>query len=124
MRSDRGNATVEFVAVVPLVLLVGLSVLQFALLAHAQSVVDAAAGEAARVAAVSAEPLAAARSAAEDMIGSALGEVPITGFSMSHGRASGMETVSVTVQARPALALLPDVVEVSGTGRALVEAAP
>jgi len=121
MRSDRGNAVVEFVAVVPLVLIVGLAVVQVALLAHTRSVVQAAAMDAARTAAVSAHPDQAARSAAEAALREGLGDVPITSIAATTTVTSGMPVVSVHVETRPDLFLLPDVVAVSATRQALAE---
>ncbi len=122
MKDDPGNAAVEFVAVVPLLFLVGLTVLQLALLAHAQSVVRAAAAEAARVAAVSADP-ASARERADQIIADALGDVPISDFRLTTGAVSGLPVVAVVIEARPQLALLPDFVTVTGSSRALREGA-
>lgn len=124
MTSERGNATVEFVAVVPLLFVVGMGVLQLALLAHAQGIVGAAASEAARAAAVSVDPGRSAREAAQAVMDDALGGVPISGFQLTGARESGLPVVAVEVRARPQLLMLPDVVEIAGTGRALVEAAP
>ena len=63
-RVDRGQATVELVLVLPLVVLLSLLVVQVALLARAQVLVTHAAREGARAAAVDPVP-AAARAAAE-----------------------------------------------------------
>lgn len=121
---QRGSAAVEFVAVVPLLFLVGLAVLQVAMYAHAKSVVDTAAGEAARVAAVSAEPSEAARRAAEDVLGQAMGGVPLSGISVQHRSVAGLAVVAVEVRARPHLALLPVQPVLTGRGQALVEGQP
>lgn len=124
MRSDRGNAVVEFVAVVPLLFLVGLGVLQVGLYAHAKSLVDTAATEAARVAAVSADPVRAARATAEEILGEALIGVPIVGLQVSSEYASGLPVVAVRLQARADMHLLPGDPLLSGRGRALIEAQP
>ncbi len=120
-RPDRGNATVEFVAVVPLLVLVGLTVLQLVLLAHAKAIVSAAAAESARVAAVAAAPQSAAHRTATDMVAEGLGGMPLTDFRLTSHEVSGVPVVTVRVEARPRLALLPDVAVVSGTGHALLE---
>ena len=122
MRSDRGNAVVEFVAVVPLLLIVGLAVVQVALLAHTRSVVQAAATDAARTAATSAQPQQAARNVAEDVLRAGLGDVPISSLTTTTGAVSGMPVVSVHLEARPDLFMLPDAVVVSATRHALMEA--
>ncbi len=121
---DRGNASVEFVAVVPLLFLVGIAVLQLALLAHAQAVVGAAASQSARAAAVSAQPEPAARAAADEVLGTALAGMPVAEFSITEEVAAGIPVIAVRIEARPDLFLLPDVAVVSGIGRALVEGGP
>lgn len=123
MNTDDGSAVVEFVAVVPLLFATGLAVLQLVLVAHVQAVVDAAASSAARAAAVSFEPGPAARARAEQLLGSALGDVPMTGFALTEGQRGGLPVMTVQVSARPDMLLLPDLVTVTGTGRALVEGA-
>ena len=119
--TDRGNATVEFVAVVPLLVLVGLTVLQLVLLAHAKSIVAAAAAESARVAAVSAAPEPAARQTAAGAVAQGLGGIPMSDFLLTRSEVSGAAVVRVRVEARPRLVLLPDLAVVSGTGHALLE---
>lgn len=124
MSRDRGNAAVEFVAVVPLLFLVGLAVLQVALFAHAAAVVGAAAAEAARVAAVSADPARAARQVAVEVLDEAMGGVPLTGFEVRRETVSGLPVIAVEVRARPDLALLPVDPVISRSGRAIVEVQP
>ena len=62
---DRGQAAVELALALPVVVLLLLGMLQVALVGRDQLAVELAAREAARAAAVSADPLAAARLAAE-----------------------------------------------------------
>lgn len=119
--ADRGNATVEFVAVVPLLFLVGLTVLQLVLLAHAKSIVSAAAAESARAAAVSAASEPAAQQTAAAVVVQGLGGMPMSDFRLTRNEVSGAAVVTVRVEARPRLVLLPDVAVVSGTGHALLE---
>ena len=121
MRTDRGNAVVEFVAVVPLLFLVGLGVLQLALYAHADSLVQEAAAQAARAAAVSADPDSAARTAVQDILGEALVAVPVVGLRVSAESAAGLPVIAVEVKARPEMHLLPGDPVITGRGRALVD---
>lgn len=121
MRNQQGNAAVEFVAVVPLLFLIGIAVLQVALFAHAKSLVDMAAVEAARAAAVSADPSAAARAVAEKLLAGTMGGVPLEKVSLQRGSVSGVPVITVEVRARPQLALLPVQPVLTGRGRALVE---
>lgn len=64
-RSDDGQATVELALLLPLVVVFVCAVLQVALVGRDQLVLELAAREAARAAAVSAEPDTAARLAAD-----------------------------------------------------------
>jgi Flp pilus assembly protein TadG len=121
IRADRGNATVEFVAVVPLLVVVGLTMLQLVLLAHAKSIVSAAATESARAAAVSAAPTESAHRAAATVVAQGLGGMPVTDLRLTRDVVAGAPVVTVRVEVRPRLALIPDVVLVSGTGHALLE---
>ena len=63
-RDDRGQAAVELALVFPLVVVMVLAVVQVALIARDQVVIELAAREAARAASVSADPHGAALSAA------------------------------------------------------------
>src|SRR3954468_9601621 len=63
LRAERGQASVELVAAVPFVLLVGLVAWQLVLAGHALSMCANAARVAARAEAVGGDPRAAARSA-------------------------------------------------------------
>ena len=63
-RGERGQATVEFALVLPVLVLVALLVVQVALVVRAQLLVHEAAREAARVASVEPEPAPAAAAAA------------------------------------------------------------
>jgi Flp pilus assembly protein TadG len=122
--ADRGNAAVEFVAIVPLLFLVGLTVLQLTLVAHAKSIVAAAAAESARAAAVSVSPATAARQTAAEVVADGLGGLPLTDFAIARGEVGGAPVVTVQIEVRPRLALVPDLAVVSGTGHALVEGEP
>ena len=59
LASERGNATVEFALVAPLLLAVGLAVLQIALALHVRATITAAAAEGARAAALAGSDLGA-----------------------------------------------------------------
>lgn len=69
MTRDRGQATVELALALPLVAVLVLGVVQLIVVARDQLAVDLAARDAARAAAVSADPLTAARRAAEEATG-------------------------------------------------------
>lgn len=63
MTRDRGQATVEFALVLPLVAILVLGIVQLVVVARDQLAVDLAAREGARAAAVAADPTAAAAAA-------------------------------------------------------------
>lgn len=93
-RSDRGQSTVEFALILPLVVLVLLSLLQVGLLLRDQLLVSAAAREGAREAAVSPDLGRVERAAARAAPG--LGLV----VEVSRGPRRG-DPVAVTVSAAP-----------------------
>ena len=110
MKRDRGQATVEAVLVLPLVVTMLLAVVQVGLIVRAQVLVTHAAREAARAAAVDDDPGAASRAAHE---ATALDDDRMT--VAVHGRDGPGSRVDVDVTYRvptdmPLIgALLPDV---------------
>lgn len=68
VRSDRGQATVEFAVVLPIVAVLVLGIVQLVVAARDQLAVELAAREGARAASVSASPHAAAVTAAADAV--------------------------------------------------------
>lgn len=68
MRRDHGQATVELALALPLVCLLLLGMVQVAVIGRAQLVVQLAAHEAVRAAAVSADPASAATAAAHHAV--------------------------------------------------------
>jgi Flp pilus assembly protein TadG len=111
-RDERGDTIVQTVIVAPALLLLIMLVVQFALIAHAQNVAEAAAQEgvsaARRFDATEADGQQAA-----DVALSSLGPRMLTGRSISVGRTPESVTVTVTGEA---LTLVP------GFGRTIVEA--
>jgi Flp pilus assembly protein TadG len=67
-RRDRGQATVEFAAALPLVVVVVLGIVQLVVVARDQLAVEVAARDAARAASVAATPAGAASQAAQRAI--------------------------------------------------------
>lgn len=121
---DAGNAVVEFVAVVPLLFGLGLGVVETVLMAHAQSIVTAAAAEAASVGAVSVEPGRAAQAAAADVVRRGLSgetslDVAVTGHTVR-----GLDVLQVEVLLHHDLLLLPRSVTLTGTSSSLWEGPP
>jgi Flp pilus assembly protein TadG len=120
---DRGNSTVDFALVAPLLVGVVLVVLQVALALHIRSTLTAAAGEGARVAAmVGASPALGEQRAREVLQGNFSSSV-ITQVHVRQVREAGLVLSQVTIVARlPLLGLLgPAVLEVRG--RAIQERA-
>lgn len=118
--ADPGSAVVEWVLVVPLLLTLAIGVIQIILLAHAASLTRTAATEAARAAAVSAEPGSAARSTVIDVVGGSLASVRIDEVRLSRGREAGLGVVSVDVRAVARMWGWGDVT-LTGSGFALAE---
>jgi Flp pilus assembly protein TadG len=93
-RGDSGEALLEIALVLPILLLLSLGMLDFGRAFHAKNIVDQAARESARVAAVSNDDKALATQRATDiMTGSGLAANAIN---VSDKDASGMVTVQVT----------------------------
>lgn len=98
--SDRGSATVEFVLVLPLIVLVLVACLEVAALARARVVVVAAAREGARVAATHPDPAEAV-----EAVKTALGESLVASARVSVARPHTVgRPVTVEVNVRQSLA--------------------
>jgi len=113
---DRGNSTVDFALVAPLLIAVALVVLQVALALHVRSTLTAAAGEGARVAAMAgANSVLGEQRASEVLQGNVAASV-ITEVRVEQVREAGLLLSQVTIKARlPLLGLLgPAVLEVHG----------
>jgi Flp pilus assembly protein TadG len=88
-RAETGQAAVELALALPVVVVLLLGMLQVALVGRDQLAIELAAREAARAAAVSADPAAAARSAADRVTTLRPLQVTVT---------AGADTVTVTVR--------------------------
>jgi Flp pilus assembly protein TadG len=115
-RSDRGSAVVDFVLVAPLLLLLGLAVVQFALVLHVRATLTSAAAEGARAASLAgADPLAGVRRAralvADNVAGSVVRRVTAGSVTVS-----GLPVMAVRIEAvLPLLGLLgPTTMTVEG----------
>ena len=102
---ERGQAAVELALALPVVVLLLLGVLQVALVGRDQLAIELAAREAARAAAVSADPVAAARLAAERVTSLRPLQVTVS---------SGGDAVTVTVSH-------PSATEVAMVGRLIAD---
>lgn len=121
LRGDGGSAVVEFVVVVPMLLLLVLGVLQVGLALHVRATVTAAAAEGARAAALAGGDAAVAGARIEDALSTSLASGVVESVSVTRVRRDGLAVVEVRVSARlPLVGLLgPTALDVQG--HALVE---
>ncbi len=121
--SDTGNATVEFALVAPLLLAVGLAVLQTALALHVRATVTSAAAEGARAAALAGADLAAGERRTRSLLAGSIAGGVVQRVTVRREVHDGTLVVAVGVDSQlPLLGLLgPTVMHVEG--HALAEAA-
>ncbi len=112
---------VEFVVVVPMLLLLLLGVLQVGLALHVRSTVTSAAAEGARAAALAGGDTRVARARIDDALSTSLASGVVERVSVTRVRRDGLAVVEVEVRARlPLIGLLgPQALVVQG--HALVE---
>jgi Flp pilus assembly protein TadG len=96
-RSQRGQSLVEAALALPLLLIVALGVIQFALYEHAENVAAGAAQEGARVAAAEDGTLAGGVERSESILQAGLGS---DARNVSVQAAESADTVSITVHGR------------------------
>lgn len=113
---DRGNSTVDFALVAPLLIGITLVVLQVALALHVRSTLTAAAGEGARVAAMAGASSTMGEQRAREVLQDNIAANVITDVRVRQVRELGLVLSQVTIRARlPLLGLLgPAVLEVNG----------
>jgi len=113
-RSDHGAAVVEFVVMVPVLLLVVLAVVQIALALYVRTTLASAAAEGARVAAVSDGAAGVRRTRAE--LSTSLAGGVVESVTARRSVAGGIVTIDLQVTARlPLVGLLgPSVLVVDG----------
>ena len=112
---------VEFVIVVPLLLVLVLGVLQVGLALHVRATVTSAAAEGARAAALAGGDTRVARARIDDALSTSLASGVVESVSAARVRRNGLAVVEVQVRARlPLVGLLgPTALDVQG--HALVE---
>jgi len=113
---DRGNSTVEFALVAPMLVGIVLVVLQVALALHVRSTLTAAAGEGARIAAMVGADSALGEQRAREVLEGNFAASVITQVHIRQIHESGLVLSQVTIKARlPLFGLLgPAVLEVHG----------
>lgn len=121
--SERGNATVDFALVTPLLLVVALAVVQLTMFLYVRMTLTSAAAEGARAAALAgSNPMAGERRARELVAGTLAADV-VDRVDVRRQTQHGLSVLTVSIQARlPLVGLLgPSAFTVSG--RALAEQA-
>ena len=119
--SERGNASVEFALVAPLLVLVALAVLQLMLAIHVRTVVTSAAIEGARVAALVDGDLDRAESRTRSILESNIAGTAVQSISASRVTAGGNEMFAVVVEAELPLIGFYGPTSMKLTGHALAE---
>lgn len=119
-RPDSGSAVVEFVVVVPVLLLVVLAVVQIGLALHVRATLASAAAEGARVAAVSGADAGVRRT--REVLATTVADGVVESVTARATTTGGLSAVDVEIRARlPLVGLLgPEALVVHG--HALVEA--
>lgn len=115
-RSDRGSAIVDFVLVTPVLIAVGLAVLQVILVMHVRTVLTSAAAEGARAAALAGADSRAGERRAKSIIAETIAADSVERITVSRQRSGGAVVLAVGIEARlPLLGLLgPTVLHVEG----------
>ncbi|MEY2957833.1 MAG: hypothetical protein RLZZ01_401 [Actinomycetota bacterium] len=127
--ADPGQAVVEFALVLPFAALLLLGIVQVVLVARDQLAVEYAAREAARAAAVAADPATAASDAATAAIGLDPLEVSVDVTTTSRSGTGRLERVTATVRYRsdtdvPLIGPMVAAVEVVGSATMMREPPP
>ena len=94
LRGDGGSVSVEFVLATPLLLMMLLAIVQFALWSHATHIAQAAASQGLAAARVHGATTAAGTTAAQQVLDQ-LGQGPLTDTSITSGRTADSASVAV-----------------------------
>jgi len=115
-RDDTGSAVVEFVAVVPVLLLVVLAVVQVGLSLHVRATVASAAAEGARAAALAGGSTQVARARITSSLATTVADGVVQSVSVRRTTQRGLAVVAVEVRARlPLVGMLgPELLVVQG----------
>lgn len=121
LKSERGNASVEFALVAPLLMLVALAVLQLMLAIHVRTVVTSAAIEGARVAALVDGDLTRAESRTRSILESNIAGTAVQSISASRVTEGDNEMFAVVVETELPLIGFYGPTSMKLTGHALAE---
>ena len=106
-RDDGGSAVVEFAVITPMLVLVVLAVVQIGLCLHVRALLQSAATEGARVAAVSGGSAALAEGRIRNALSHSLADGVVSSVTVHRAVVAGMPDMEVTVVARlPLVGLL------------------
>lgn len=106
-RTDEGSAVVEFVVVVPLLVLLLLAVVQVGLALHVRSTLVSAAAEGARVAAVAGGDSTVAERRTREALASTLADGVVESVSARRRTVRGVVTIELEIRSRlPLVGLL------------------
>lgn len=121
LKSERGNASVEFALVAPLLMLVALAVLQLMLAIHVRTVITSAAIEGARVAALVDGNLTRAESRTRSILESNIAGTAVQSISASRVTEGDNEMFAVVVDVELPLIGFYGPTSMKLTGHALAE---
>lgn len=121
LASDRGNATVDFALVTPLLLVITLAVMQLTMFLYVRMTLTSAAAEGARAAALAGSNPLAGEQRARDLVAGTLASDVVQAVQVRREVQDGLSVLTVSIDARmPLLGLFgPSGLVVSG--RALAE---
>lgn len=118
---DEGNASVEFALVAPLLLLIGIAVLQLMLALHIRTVITSAAIEGARVGALVGSDLVTAEQRTREVLLANIAGTTVANVHASRTTLAGVPMIAVQVDAELPLLGVYGLTTMSLTGHAYVE---
>lgn len=118
---DEGNASVEFALVAPLLMLIGIAVLQLMLALHIRTVITSAAIEGARVGALVGSDLVTAEQRTREVLLTNIAGTTVANVHASRTTLSGVPMIAVQVDAELPLLGVYGPTTMSLTGHAYVE---
>ena len=118
---DEGNASVEFALVAPLLMLVGLAVLQLILAVHVRTVITSAAIDGARIGALVGSDLSAAEDRTRGVLSANFAGATVSNVQASRTQIDGIPMIAVNVDAELPLLGVFGPTTMTLTGHAFVE---
>jgi len=118
---DEGNASVEFALVAPLLMLIGIAVLQLMLALHIRTVITSAAIEGARVGALVGSDLVTAEQRTREVLLANIAGTTVANVHASRTTLAGVPMIAVQVDAELPLLGVYGLTTMSLTGHAYVE---